>query len=340
MNARREWVTVSIRRRARGANLLSKECGVMKRSALLIVVALTGICLSQQDAADELKSRLRAESPAVRKSAAEELGRLGSNAPKDLIPDLIQLLKDPETKVASAAVEAIGNVGAPAVVHLLPCLKDSNASVRERSVKAIAWMDPNASVAALPQLIELLGDEDSGVRWALVRTLERIGAPAVDGLIARMKSKLAEERSTAADALGMIGPPAAKAVPTLIRVATNEYNPNAWWALERIGPAAAGQLVTLLEDKKAEVRASAAKALRGAGPAFKDVLPALVKALEDQDVSVRTAAVRSRCRATFAARSRPRRAGRDGPSSWWPPGRGSPGRGCCRCAARSGAACR
>lgn len=118
-------------------------------------------------------------------------------------------------------------------------------------------------------------------------------------LIKKLKSPEAEDRLTAAQALGEIGPEAKEAVSTLIEALRDQeksVRQNVVRALGEIGleaKMAVPALIAALKDQDSFVRLSAAEALGKIGPDAKAAVPALIVALKDQDPPVRLTAAQA-----------------------------------------------
>ncbi|MBL7134089.1 MAG: HEAT repeat domain-containing protein [Phycisphaerae bacterium] len=174
---------------------------------------------------------------------------------------------------------------------------------------------------AVPHLIEGLEDSDRGTRSCAATALARIGPEAVPALIDALQHKDIHVRCEAAWALGSLGPQAKTGVPALIRLlkgdgamhfaaeALYEIVPGdptpvpllldmvrryrgeearlARNVLSRIGRASVPALRRALEDQNHRVRAAAAKAIGAAGPQAEEAVPELTQALQDTDSNVR-----------------------------------------------------
>ncbi|MCZ6678193.1 MAG: HEAT repeat domain-containing protein, partial [Candidatus Poribacteria bacterium] len=147
----------------------------------------------------------------------------------DIIPVLLEMLKDEDEQVRRRAVNALGNVGSP---------------------------------AAIPALIDTLGDASKSVRSHAIFALSQIGRPTVDQLIQALHANDRRIPSHAALVLGKIGDPAA--VPALIEVLDNpSMTFNVTRALADIGaPAAIPALIEQSRTEDRDRRHMAAEVLR------------------------------------------------------------------------------
>lgn len=149
-------------------------------------------------------------------------------------------------------------------------------------------------------LIEHLADETKGPRAAdqLLRVDPQTAVPAL--VKALGETYPVEVRWRAARTLGRIGPPAKDAVGALIAV-LGDPSPNvrsyACFALGRIGgpsaQAAVPGLVERMTDENGIVRRAAMDAILAIGPDRSVVIPLMVKALEDAEPRIVTAALRT-----------------------------------------------
>ena len=149
---------------------------------------------------------------------------------------------------------------------------------------------------AVEPLIAALKDKDSDVRYAAAKALGEIKDPrAVEPLIAALKDESSSVRRAAAEALGKIGDP--RAVEPLIAVPKDYYSGVRYAvtkALVKIGAPAVEPLIAALKDKDSkdsDVRQAAAEALGE----IKDprAVEPLIAALKDGDSDVRKAAAKA-----------------------------------------------
>jgi HEAT repeat protein len=219
------------------------------------------------------------------------------------VPELVKALKKKEGNHA-LIVKALGLI-APKAKELIPTLleavKDPDKAVRAAAVNALAGIEPKVQ-EAVPALTAALKDEDTGVRLAAVQALIAIRGPEAKEPIAALAELLAHtEASTrrdAASALADLGIAAKETLPALTRLLKDPdggVRSAAAWAVARIKSAEAAQasvtvMLPALEDKEARVRQEGARFLGQLGPDAKTAIPALTKALQDDDDEVRKAA--------------------------------------------------
>jgi HEAT repeat protein len=143
--------------------------------------------------------------------------------------------------------------------------------------------------SAIPALLEGLKSKEVNIRRNAAFALGEIGAeaePAVNDLAhALIKDSDREVRRNAAFALGEIGPPS---IPFLIEGLNDrdsQIRRNASAALVRIGHPSVPYLIKLLQNKTPIIRKNAADILGRIEPKAEEAIPALEKALNDDDKS-------------------------------------------------------
>src|SRR5262245_30942806 len=80
-----------------------------------------------------------------------------TNRFKDLVPALVEALKDKDRDVRQAACTALGNLGQEAVKPLIEALKNDDKATQAAAIEALGKIGPNAS-DAVPALIKALKD--------------------------------------------------------------------------------------------------------------------------------------------------------------------------------------
>jgi HEAT repeat protein len=236
-----------------------------------------------------------------RADAAEDLGRIGPPA-KAALPALVRRLQDADPQVRIASAAAIASID-PKHPDVLPAaLAEMKGAAEQRRMAADLLGDLGA--VAVPALAGALKDADANVRWAAAESLGRIGPSAkaaVTDLAAVLADK--EIRSIAADALGSIGKEAKPAVPALVRIVKEEKEPSlrmtAGVALARIDPPSAGPAAPIfaeaLRHPDGRVRHDASIMLRELGPAGREATPILAELLRDKAQYARQIAANAVC---------------------------------------------
>jgi len=160
---------------------------------------------------------------------------------------------------------------------------------------------------SVTELIKLLGDESGLVRWHAAAAFEGKGSDAIPVLTGILSHKDPLMRQGGAMALGYIGESAEKVIPDLLKRLKKDRDPlvkrSAADAIGYIASARDGKLSALkdvlpalvksLKDEDYNVRDSAARALGNIGPNAASVIPNLEKALKDREWWVRESAAKA-----------------------------------------------
>lgn len=186
---------------------------------LVCSVALAILCLagcvqdsplsSSEHTVSVLLESLRDESPDVRRTAAESLGKIGDPRAVDSI---LPLMHDPAAMVREASILAMGRLKPPAtegvVVLLTQALEDPVESVRQAAVVAIGEIEPGSRL--LQPVIGLLRSPDVTVRRAAVQALLQVdSSQSVPALVAAGRDSDPEVRQGIVAVVGEWGGPAA-----------------------------------------------------------------------------------------------------------------------------------
>jgi HEAT repeat protein len=227
----------------------------------------------------DLKRRLAVSSGLLRVELAWAIDRVQfSSPPPEVIPALVQALKEKDVEVRCRAAEAFERFAemharrsgetrdfAPAVDALAEALADPSRELRLAAVAALWPMYHHGTERSVKALQQALKDPDP------------------------------EVRARAAGALGNSGPLAKRAVPALTAAARGDragkVRLEAALALWQIGDHprewVAFMIDLLLKHPDAEVRSASALLLGQVGKADDRVVPALKQALQDEDQEVR-----------------------------------------------------
>jgi HEAT repeat protein len=252
-----------------------------------------------------LAQALKAPDPGRRLWAVAASTAKGAEA-RGVAPDLLAVVKhDESVKVRAGAALALGKIGADpglACPVLVEALHDPAPRVRTAAALALGLFGPGAQGAG-PALAAALRNEDAEVTSAAATALGNLGPraePAVPLLIDLLRQDRRELRLRAVAVLGRIGPAAQAAGPALAEVTTDRdpaLRREALRALVTADPQARVSVAALLEGLRCadseldrNVRAWASLSLGRIGPPAAEAVPQLVKALEDSQGSVRSAA--------------------------------------------------
>jgi HEAT repeat protein len=242
-----------------------------------------------------LRETLRENDNDLRLESARALGAFGSRA-SSAIPELRVAVKDPVRRVRNAAARALVRIGKPSVHALVELLKDNDHLVRRQALLALRDLGPDA-IAAVPALTTALADSTTSLRPLAIEALAAIGSPGVSPLVKLFQDdSSADLRTRAASALARIGPRAAgarQALTDTLRDKTPGLRPATIAALGAMGPEArpaVSALVKLYEEEVA-LRFEILAALGRIRPEAKDGLPLFRKALADDRIDIRGAAL-------------------------------------------------
>ncbi len=221
---------------------------------------------------------------------AEDLGRIGD--PQAVMP-LCQLLSQKVSyKVRMAIVKALGNIGDPrAIKPLIDVMKEKFSAERHLAMEPLVKIGASALE---PLLAELKSNDPDVVRIAAAALVKIGDSRATESLIEVFETSDSNSvRISLAAALGKIGDE--KAIPALL-AALNDEMPVvrrlAADSLAKIGKPAVEELVKILKsDDSPALRKSAALVLGKIGDA--QAVAPLITALEDSDVEVRITTARA-----------------------------------------------
>ena len=199
----------------------------------------------------------------VRAYAAAMLGQI-ADADADQSTLIETLMADPDIHVRTNAATALGRIGGETLLRsvdaLLTAMKHDDAGLRSNAAMALAGVDPSLPADHVDALIVALGDVTLEVSVYCATALAKIGAPAIDDLVAALADP--DQKAGAASALSQI--------------------------LDEIPPDHLPALVNGLADDDARVRRGCAQVLGRIGDA---VVPDLVKVLDSGPQHAKIAAV-------------------------------------------------
>jgi hypothetical protein len=139
----------------------------MKRLLVCCLLLLVGTALLAQD---------RQPTPPVNPFGPPQPPGAGRGPDfKELIPALLDALKDNDADVRQSAASALASIGRPAIDPLVDVLrdKDQNKELRANAAYVLGQMGHNAQ-EALPTLTKALKDDDKDVRRRAAFAVQRI----------------------------------------------------------------------------------------------------------------------------------------------------------------------
>ena len=279
--------------------------------------------LGDSKATDALSSALSDQSADVRVEATFALGRIKDSR---ALGPLTSLLSDRDPRVSLVAVESLARLHDPRATRvLIESLSNADWRVRSRATQVLARVagegqldqavgplaasladkDPvvryyaaealtGIGARAIPALIEALRSHRDSDRDRASRVLWRIGAPAVDSLIAVLQDKSAtpEMRAASARTLGMIGDKRSiKGLALLLKDERYFVRQQAALALGQMGEPALDLLLEMAASSAPATREAAIEAL-GSTSSTRAV-NRVIDALSDSNPTVRAAAVKA-----------------------------------------------
>ncbi len=254
---------------------------------------------------------LRSGKAAARRQAAEAIVQRGTRAVIDALDAITVIQSDNSYRIVHPAVEALAARGPEIIKPLREALRSKQAGVRIGAANVLCEMGKGAKGAVQP-LGDVLGDDNRWVRRLALESLGHCGADAAPATLKLILLLTHDDRVTrlhAVVALGQIGPAAQAASDSLVKVRDNERDSEIRQAavtalyqvdLERLAKEADDQaseeiqgLVGRLTGKDPADRVAAARALAAKGWGAVHAMPALAKALCDQDKWLREAAAKA-----------------------------------------------
>jgi len=214
----------------------------------------------QQDPFQENLNKLQSNDPAVRRQAAENLGRARR---VEAIPYLIKLLKDPDQFVRSTTVDSLGLLRAKEAADEISNLlvKDESSQVRQSAAIALGYINERK---VIPNLIKGLDDKEIGIKFACIQTLGILrSSEAVPVFLKYLKEDDVNLKRSVLNALGMIGN---TSILADIRNILNDKDPNVRAEAIRVintlnDQDSTQKLIELLKDQDSRVRTMAAVTL-------------------------------------------------------------------------------
>ncbi len=106
---------------------------------------------------------------------APDFARSAAQQFKDLVPTLIEALKDTDAEVRQNSAIALATLGHDALAPLKEALKDANKEKRASAAYALGQMGTTGR-EAVPDLLKVMKDEEAIVRRAASQAISRIVA--------------------------------------------------------------------------------------------------------------------------------------------------------------------
>ncbi|GEM_PF-1399438 len=245
------------------------------------------------DMVPDLITLMKSKNAAFRERVIETLAKIGNPA----IPVLIEALgwgdKDSEEdrRIRHGAREVLIRIGEPTVPFLMNALKSQKALVRANATVALGEIRlPENQI--VPILMELAEDRDRNVGLLAIYELSKISSLPIEtipALIKLLQDNDAEIRKFAAIAMSKINPAAGEVIDPLIKAMSDE-NPEvrcyATQTIAAIGPLAQKAVPHLIKALKVKdgylfVQSESARALKAIGMRNKEIIRALIEALEN-----------------------------------------------------------
>jgi HEAT repeat protein len=236
----------------------------------------------------------------VRIDAVATLGLTRSDAP-EVLAALARALEDRVGRVRPTAITALVHIGKKSIPVLQKGLKHKDPAVRVLCAYGL-WKLQAPAQTLTPVLRVGLTDKDRLVRGFSAYALGNMKAKeAVPDLIQALKDSDRPVVDDAVRALRKLGPQAVDAAPGLCQLwkqvagpgrGPSNYDTRHYViaALSALGPEARPEVAKLLKHPKAEVRMTAAGVLAVLGGDIADVLPLLLRGLQDKDSLAQSAA--------------------------------------------------
>ncbi len=205
----------------------------------------------EMDRIDLLIRDLNDETWGVREKAIETLVRTG----KPAVEPLIAALNDDAPAIRRGAAEILGKIkDGRATEPLIRAVENETGRVREKAAEALGMIGDSRAVGSLIQALE---DDTWVVRETAIEALSRIGKPAVAPLVEALEHEDVGVRTETARALRELDwrpkDPSQKAAYLIAR--------KDWDELVGLGRPAAGPLIKALKDRDPRVRKKAARTL-------------------------------------------------------------------------------
>lgn len=215
----------------------------------------------------------------------EDFLRLGRAREPRASAVLLVALDNPDVSdVRALAARGLGETGDPEVVPaLIDALRDWRLEVRAQAIRSLSELGDQR---AIPALITAVEEDDEALHPGLHQALKTFSASAVEPLIASLRSGSRQVRRRASRALAALGELSLESLSEALDDPVVRVRASACEALGELGrPAALPALIARLDDEHPEVRLAAVEALRRLGsPA---AVEPLIRSLADPEGPVR-----------------------------------------------------
>ncbi len=270
--------------------------------------------LPTADGVKQALALLKDQDKTVRAQALETLKKIGAKS-QETVDALVVGLKDGDVNVRKGTIAALtapseqGGIGPlPNVVQAVLAIMKKEGDARGPGGNVLSsprFLDPSVRAISVPALIAYLGDKDNGVRGGAADALGKIGdESAVQPLVTLLNAPdtTPDLKRIATGAIALIAAPSCE--PSLTEAITNVSADNDARAQAALGlgkiatPSAIATLVRALNDDDLKLRSAAVTALGRAGQsdnqqARQTALASLTTALQDPNASVRLGAVQT-----------------------------------------------
>ena len=288
-------------------------------AGIMLLIVFPGLSVADEasgadeTAAAKLAERIEKGTAPSRLEAISEAAEIASRQEKPtdgIVASLIVALSDENSDIQSAAARTLAAFG-PAAEKAVPALIAQMKGFSGSSDGVLLWLDCSQALTAIgpevvPFLLEAIGEGDDNTFKGICASLHDLGpsvAPMVadaivDAMIKLIESETGNRRRLATYTLVPLGSKAKAAVPALVEeLDDSDFHSQliACQALTAIGPdakPAVKKLLVMIEKGNVSVRGHAALCLGAIGPVEgHEIVPAIVKRLDDQNQVVRERAM-------------------------------------------------
>ena len=228
--------------------------------------------------------------PDVRRKAAYTLGRIDAD-PEKVAPALVNALGDSDADVRQTAAASLPKMSKTAVPILIDALKSDKKDLQHMAIKILGEIGAE-STPAIPQLKALLLNYGAASDPA-AEALAGIGAPALPTLVLAAAADKGEVRALAMRSLHKIGGPA---VPHFVDLLGSKYDDVRRHSAALLGTMQVQDKSVVIalgfatKDKDFQVRQNALTSLQQMGTGAKLAEPYVVALLTDIDPQIRLGA--------------------------------------------------